>query len=97
MLIYTTLYYISEGVENSTLSLFSSVIKIIIYNIIDRVKKLQDYVYLIMGVKGDALSFARVIMLVMLKVVQQPEIVSKRTQTRVTGKATAPPVHWAMP
>jgi hypothetical protein len=66
MLIYTTLYYISEGVENSTLSLFSSVTKIIIYrdNIIDRVKKLQDYVYLIKGVKGDALSFARATMLV---------------------------------
>jgi hypothetical protein len=66
MLIYTTLYYIIEGVENSTLSLFSSVTKIIIYrdNIIDRVKKLQDYVYLIKGVKGDALSFARATMLV---------------------------------
>jgi hypothetical protein len=51
MLIYTTLYYISEGVENSTLSLFSSVTKIIIYNIIDIVKKLQDYVYLIKGGK----------------------------------------------
>jgi hypothetical protein len=68
MLIYTTLYYISEGVENSTLSLFSSVTKIIIYNIIDIVKKLQDYVYLIKGVKGDALSFARATMLVNTKV-----------------------------
>jgi hypothetical protein len=73
MLIYSTLYYISEGVENSTLSLFSSVTKIIIYNIIDRVKKLQDYVYLIIGVKGDALSFARVIMLVKKEIADRAE------------------------